>query len=149
MQFLECLDCKIQADDVAFRKKGKGFARPNTGARCDACVLKQQIFRRDPANQYLIDRQPSTIAKKAIRQEKLDEQSKERAKEQRKKARVAAAAAKQQRIEQDRIAEAIAKKQAEEDMETYIKLIQDTIVAKYCEENPDFTPGVARNGYAF
>ena len=149
MQFLKCLDCKIQADDVAFRQKAKGFERPNRVPRCDACVHKKQMFRRDPDNQYLIDRQPNMIAKKAIRQEKLDEQSEERAKEQRKKDRIAATAAKQQRIEKDRIAQEIAKKQAEEDMETYIKSIQDAIVANYCAENPDFTPGVARNGYAF
>jgi hypothetical protein len=88
MQFLTCLDCKIQADDVNFRYKAKGFARPHRTPRCDACVHKKQMFRRHSDNQYLIDRQPHMIEKKMERKQKIEEQTKEQIKSQKAKDRV-------------------------------------------------------------
>jgi len=143
--FLTCLDCRIQADDVEFRQKGKGSERPNNTPRCEACVHKKQMFNRDPVNQHIFDKRPSMIAKKARRQERDTERA-------------------MAQVENDLIAEAEAKtqaayetaarlkqptKQARRDRKAYIKSIHDAIVAKYCAENPDFTPGVARDGYAF
>ena len=131
--FLTCLDCRIQAGDVAFRKKSRGSERLNSAPRCEACVHEH------------FDRQPSMIAKKARRQE----QDTERDMEQRKKALIAEAAAKTQAYKKTAAQLKQSTKQARIDRKAYIKSIHNAIVAKYCAENPDFTPGVARDGYAF
>jgi len=149
MLFLTCLDCRIQADDVVFRQKGKGSERPNRVPRCEACVLglshKKQVFRRDPDNQHLFDRQPKMMERKARRQER----DIERDMEQRKSNLIAEAAAKTQAYKKTAAQLKKSTKQAKIDRKAYIKSIHDAIVAKYCAENPDFTPGVARDGYAF
>jgi len=145
MLFLTCLDCRIQADDVVFRQKGKGSERPNRVPRCDGCVHKTQIFRSDPDNQHFFDRQPAMIAKKARRQE----QAAERDMEQMKQDLIAEAAAKAQAHKKTAAQFKQSQKLARISRKAYIKSIQDAIVAKYCTENPDFTPGVARDGYAF
>jgi len=85
------------------------------------------------------------IAKKARRQE----QDTERDMEQRKKALIAEAAAKTQAYKKTAAQLKQSTKQARIDRKAYIKSIHNAIVAKYCAENPDFTPGVARDGYAF
>jgi len=145
MMFLTCLDCRIQADDVVFRQKGKGAERPNRVPRCDGCVHKKQMFRSDPDNQNIFDRQPNLMAKKARR----EEQDREREIEQIKKDLTALAEAKAQEYKRTAAQFKQSKKQARIDRKAYIKSIQDAIIAKYCAENPDFTPGVARDGYAF
>jgi len=141
MMFLTCLDCRIQADNVAFRKKSRGAERPNSAPRCEACIHKKQIFRRDTVNQQYADRNPAMVAKKARRQE----QAAERDTEQRKQEEEAKAQAYKKTVAQFKQSA----KQARIDRKAYINSIHDAIVAKYCAENPDFTPGVARDGYAF
>jgi len=149
MIFLTCLDCRIQADDVVFCQKGKGSERPNKVPRCEACVHEKHMFRRDPDNQHLFDKRPSVIAKKARRQEQAAERDTERDMEQIKKDLIAEAAAKTQAYKKTAAQLKQSTKQARIDRKAYIKPIHDAIVAKYCAENPDFTPGVARDGYAF
>ena len=133
MVFLTCLDCRIQADDVTFRKKSRGSERLNSAPRCEACVHEHS------------DRQPAMIAKKARRQEQDIEQEIE----QIKKDLIAEAAAKTQAYKKTAAQLKQSKKQVRIDRKAYINSIHDAIVAKYCAENPDFTPGVARDGYAF
>jgi len=124
MMFLTCLDCRIQADDVVFRKKGKGAERPNSAPRCEACVHQHS------------DRQPAMIAKKARRQE----QAAERDMEQIKQDLIADAEAKAQAHKRTAAQFKQSQKLARISRKAYIKSIQDAIVAKYCAENPDFTP---------
>ena len=145
MMFLTCLDCRIQADDVVFRQKGKGAERPNRVPRCDGCVHKKQMFRSDPDNQHIFDRQPKLMERKARRQE----QAAERDMEQMKNDLIAEAAAKAQAYKRTAAQFKQSTKLARISRKAYIKSIQDAIVAKYCAENPDFTPGVAKDGYAF
>jgi len=85
------------------------------------------------------------IAKKARRQEQDIEQEIE----QIKKDLIAEAAAKTQAYKKTAAQLKQSKKQVRIDRKAYINSIHDAIVAKYCAENPDFTPGVARDGYAF
>ena len=89
------------------------------------------------------------IAKKARRQEQAAEQDREREIEQIKKDLTALAEAKAQEYKRTAAQFKQSKKQARIDRKAYIKSIHDAIVAKYCAENPDFTPGVARDGYVF
>ena len=133
MMFLTCLDCRIQADDVAFRKKSRGAERFNSAPRCEACVHEHS------------DRQPAMIAKKARR----EEQDREREIEQLKQDLIADAEAKAQEYKKTAAQFKQSQKLARRSRKAYIKSIQDAIIAKYCAENPDFTPGVARDGYAF
>jgi len=128
-----------------FRKKGKGSERPNSAPRCEACVHKKQMFRRDPDNKYIIDRQPKMMEMKAKRQE----QTAERSMEQRKNDLIAETAAKTQAEKHATAQLKKNTKQARVDRKAYVKSIHDAIIAKYCAENSDFTPGVARDGYAF
>jgi len=103
------------------------------------------MFRRDPDNQHYFDRQPAMIAKKARRQER----DTERGMEQIKKELIAEAAAKTQAYKKTAAQLKKSTKQARTDRKSYIKSIHDAIVANYCAENADFTPGVAKDGYAF
>ena len=89
------------------------------------------------------------IAKKARRQKQAAERDTERDMEQIKKDLIAEAAAKTQAYKKTAAQLKQSTKQARIDRKAYIKSIHDAIVAKYCAENPDFTPGVARDGYAF
>jgi len=141
MMFLTCLDCRIQADDVAFRKKGIGAERPNSAPRCESCIHKKHIVRRDTASQQYYDRNPAMVAKKAIRQERAAE----RDTEQRRQEDAAKAQAYKKTVAQFKQS----KKQARIDKNAHIDSVHEAIIAKYCAENPDFTPGVARDGYAF
>jgi len=133
MMFLTCLDCRIQADDVAFRKKSRGAERLNSAPRCEACVHQHS------------DRQPAMIAKKARRQE----QAAERDMEQIKQDLISEAAAKAQAHKKAAAQFKQSKKLARISRKAYIDSVHEAIIAKYCAENPDFTPGVARDGYAF
>jgi len=103
------------------------------------------MFRRDPDNKYIIDRQPKMMERKAKWQECIDEKI-EQAEQQAKKQRQEC----DDRAEKHATAQLkIATKQARVDRKAYVKSIHDAIIEKYCPENPDFTPGVARDGYAF
>jgi len=133
MMFLTCLDCRIEADDVVFRKKSRGAERRNSAPRCEACVHKHY------------DRQPAMIAKKARRQE----QAAERDMEQLKQDLIVEAEAKARAHKKAAAQFKRSKKLARISRKAYIDSVHEAIIAKYCAENPDFTPGVARNGYAF
>jgi len=149
MMFLTCLDCRIEADDVVFRQKGKGAERPNRVPRCDGCVHKKQMFNRDPDNQHLFDKRPCMIAKKARRQQQAAERDTERDMEQLKQDLIAEAEAKAQAHKKAAAQFKKSQKLARISRKAYIDSVHEAIIAKYCAENPDFTPGVARDRYAF
>jgi len=59
--FLKCLDCKLSLADVVFRQRGKGFEKPNTTPRCDACIHKKRLVHKDDSKLACTESAPMRV----------------------------------------------------------------------------------------